>query len=97
MEGRGVYTLNGRQHPVHKGQAFLIYPSMPIDYQADPVDPWEYCWVGFNGNDARILMNAAGFSPQNPVITLKGPERMVELLMNIYRCLLNPSGHFRYR
>lgn len=27
MEGGGVYTLNGRKHPVRKGQAFLIYPS----------------------------------------------------------------------
>ena len=86
MEGGGVYTLNGKQHPVRKGQAFLIYPSMPIDYQADAVDPWEFCWVGFNGNDARLLMNATGFTPQNPVITLKEPERMEELLMNIYRC-----------
>lgn len=81
-----MYTLNGKQHPVRKGQAFLIYPSMPIDYQADAVDPWEFCWVGFNGNDARLLMNATGFTPQNPVITLKEPERMEELLMNIYRC-----------
>lgn len=86
MEGGGVYTLNGKQHPVRKGQAFLIYPSMPIDYQADAVDPWEFCWVGFNGNDARLLMNATGFTPQNPVIALKDPERMEELLMNIYRC-----------
>lgn len=59
---------------------------MPIDYQADAADPWEFCWVGFNGNDARLLMNATGFTPQNPVITLKDPERMEELLMNIYRC-----------
>ncbi len=86
MEGRGVYTLSGRQHPVQKGQAFLIYPNLPIDYQADLNDPWEFCWVGFNGNDARILMNATGFTPQNPVITLKDPQRMQELLMNIYSC-----------
>lgn len=86
MEGRGFYTLNGKKHPVQKGQAFLIYPSMPIDYQSDPEYPWEFCWVGFNGNDARILMNATEFTPQNPVITLKDPEHMQDLLFQIYNC-----------
>lgn len=85
MEGKGVYTLNGTPHPVRKGQAFLIYPSFPIDYQADMEDPWEFCWVGFNGNDARVLMNATGFTPQTPVITLNDPQHMEDLLMNIYQ------------
>lgn len=86
MEGCGVYTLNGKQYPVKKGQAFLIYPSIPIDYQADQEEPWEFCWVGFNGNDARLLMNAVGFTLQNPVITLKDPARMQDLLFQIYYC-----------
>lgn len=84
IKGNGTYILNGHPFPVTAGQSFLIYPSMPINYIADERDPWEYCWVGFNGADARILMNATGFSPQMPVISHKEPERMQELLMDIY-------------
>lgn len=84
IKGCGVYTLNGTSYPVKARQTFLIYPNMPINYQADAADPWEYCWVGFNGADARILMNATGFSPQTPVISVKRPDTMLELLLDIY-------------
>lgn len=84
IKGCGVYTLNGTSYPVQEGQTFLIYPNMPINYQADETDPWEYCWVGFNGTDARILMNATGFSPQTPVISVKRPNMMLDLLLDIY-------------
>ena len=84
IHGAGIYILNGNEYCVREGQAFLIYPNMPINYTADADDPWEFCWVGFNGTDARILMNATAFTPQQPVITLKDPEHMLELLLDIY-------------
>lgn len=84
IKGSGVYTLNGISYPVKAGETFLIYPNMPINYVADQDDPWEFCWVGFNGTDARLLMNATRFSPQTPVISLSQPDRMLELLLDIY-------------
>ena len=85
MHGRGVYTLNGTHFPVGPGQAFLIYPHMPINYIADPNDPWEYCWVGFNGADAGLLMDASRFTPQQPVLTLHEPDGFRDLLLAIYQ------------
>lgn len=84
IKGHGVYTLNSNTFQIQPGQAFLIYPNMHIDKQADAVDPWEYCWVGFNGADARLLVNAAGFTPEMPILT-PDPVRMEQLLMNIYK------------
>ncbi len=84
IHGCGRYFLNGNEYAVREGQAFLIYPNMPINYIADGDDPWEFCWVGFNGTDARILMNATAFTPQQPVIALHNPEQMLELLLDIY-------------
>lgn len=84
IHGAGTYILNGNEYRVKEGQAFLIYPNMPINYMADADDPWEFCWVGFNGTDARILMNATAFTPQQPVITLKNREQMLELLLDVY-------------
>ncbi len=86
INGCGTYILNGKKHIVKENQAFIIYPSMQVDYIADFHTPWEYCWVGFNGNDARLLMNASGFSPQNPVITPNNPDNIKALIMNIYSC-----------
>lgn len=84
IKGAGTYILNGVSYPVREGQAFLIYPNMPINYRADADDPWEFCWVGFNGTDARIMMNATAFTPQQPVITLRRPDQMLELMLDIY-------------
>lgn len=103
MHGRGVYTLNGINFSVGPGQAFLIYPHMPINYVADEEDPWEYCWVGFNGADAGLLMDASRFTPQQPVLTLHDPNSFCDLLLDIYQLrgnlpheiLLMTSGLYR--
>lgn len=86
ISGKGIYSLNGKKFAVHTGEAFLIYPNMPINYWADRYDPWEFCWVGFNGADARILMDASGFTPEKPVIAPRSPEIMHKLIMDIYEC-----------
>ena len=59
IKGAGTYILNGVSYPVREGQAFLIYPNMPINYRADADDPWEFCWVGFNGTEAGRLLTRA--------------------------------------
>ena len=74
IKGRGTFILNNRSYPVETGDAFLIYPNMPINYIADEKNPWEFWWVGFNGTDAGFLLDATRFSVKNPVITLSDPE-----------------------
>ena len=86
INGRGIYSLNGKRFQVKAGESFLIYPNMQINYWADQKDPWEYCWAGFDGADARILMDAAGYSPDKPVIRPGSPEKMHRMLMDIYQC-----------
>jgi AraC-like DNA-binding protein len=47
--GRGTLFSRGKAHPVHAGQLFIILPGEVTTYTADSIDPWHYCWVGFNG------------------------------------------------
>ena len=84
IKGRGTFILNNRSFPVETGDAFLIYPNMPINYIADEEDPWEFWWVGFNGTDAGFLLGATRFSIRNPVISLSDPDEMRDLLADIY-------------
>ncbi|QQO08540.1 AraC family transcriptional regulator [Breznakiella homolactica] len=86
ISGRGTYSLNGKRFCVKAGESFLIYPNMQINYWADRNDPWEYCWVGFDGADARILMDTAGFSPERPVVRPSSPEKIHRRIMDIYKC-----------
>ena len=86
ISGRGIYSLNGRRFQVKAGESFLIYPNMQVNYLADLKDPWEYCWVGFDGADARILTDAAGYSQEKPVICHSSPGKIYRMLMDIYQC-----------
>lgn len=47
--GRGTFQVDGRDHLVEPGQAFLILPDQVTTYTADPEDPWDYQWIGFDG------------------------------------------------
>ena len=66
--GSGIYTVGGITYTLKAGDAFLIYPQTLVYYQAGEEDPWEYCWVGFHGNDARRLLRLSAFSEKEPVI-----------------------------
>lgn len=50
IRGKGVYTVNGIEHPVRAGQMFVIRPFEVTRYQADSLEPWEYIWVGFTSS-----------------------------------------------
>ncbi len=66
--GCGVYTHNDKTYALQKGDLFLVSPGELISYRADQEDPWEYCWVGFNGTDARRLVTMAGFTADTPIL-----------------------------
>lgn len=82
--GKGIYTYNGKSHPLGQGDMFLIFPSQIAYYVADNEDPWEYYWVGFNGTEAKRMINLSGFSRESPVLRLPEIVQAKTLLLNIY-------------
>lgn len=69
IAGKGRLKVGQDVFNLEAGDSFLIYPDTEALYTADENDPWEYAWVGFNGSDAPILLNATDFTPERPVIT----------------------------
>ena len=65
--GKGVFTCNREEYALRTGDLFLIQPGQLVSYRADADDPWEYCWVGFNGADAKRLVSLTGFSSEMPI------------------------------
>ena len=70
VDGKGVYTLSGSEYPAKEGDVFAIYPDVSVICRADKKEPWTLNAVSFNGIDARLLMNAAGFQPKEPLRSL---------------------------
>lgn len=83
ISGEGFYIFNNKKYHLHAGEAFLMYPRKTACYYADMNNPWEYYWVGFNGNDAKTLLNLTEFSPELPV-QLGISNDILELFLQIY-------------
>ena len=66
---RGSGTLKNTygEFGISAGNGFYIAPGETTVYGTGMYDPWEYCWIGFGGTDARRLLSLAGISSANPV------------------------------
>ncbi len=81
--GKGVYRHEDKSYTLYEGDLFLITPDTLVSYRADKDNPWEYYWVGFNGTDARRLVNMIGFSADNPVLHSTDSQKTKQLLLAI--------------
>ena len=86
VEGKGVYTMGGTEFPVKKNDIFVMYPDIPVRCTADSKKPWELQALSFDGMDARLMLNAAGFEPKRPVRSLDPSfaENVLKLIAGIY-------------
>ncbi len=86
VSGKGYYTVGDETYEISAGSAFIIYPQTLVSYCADENDPWEYCWVGFNGADASRLVDLTAFEEDSPVINISSDElvRLKRAFISIY-------------
>ncbi len=85
VKGKGEFISQGKTYPICAGQGFLITPNQFASYRADANDPWEYYWVGFNGIEARKMLEKANLTEQNPVFTYQKDGKVREHLENLYQ------------
>lgn len=96
ISGCGVYLCDGIRCGVSAGDTFIVYPSAMVSYHADSDNPWEYCWVGFNGADAQVLIGQTPFQKDRPVVRFPNPEAIQEAILAIYHASgLAPSAQLR--
>ncbi len=95
VKGKGQFIFQQKIYPVQKGQGFLIPPGHSASYCSDADDPWEYYWVGFNGIEAKKMLEKANLSEANPIFTYDKDEKVKEYLENLYRSSRS-SGYKEY-
>lgn len=84
IAGKGRYQAFGHTWEVGAGEVFAVYPDVNIFYQSDSREPWEYCWVGFNGTDAALLLEQTDLSRESPVCAVDG-DGVYKQMMQITR------------
>lgn len=80
-DGKGVLENDFGRFPVHKGQAFFIFPQEVTVYRADEVEPWHYMWAGWVGGESMALLHKLGIRRQSPVLDLGSQAE------SIYACI----------
>ena len=92
LSGRGVlYTEKGTFTP-QCGQFFLLKNGEKVQYIADEKEPWNYCWVTFDGPMAKEITEEIGFSEGTYV--LDSQREMQEFYQLVLRMQERPEmGH----
>ena len=100
VSGKGTLSVDhnnvSREYPLQGGAGFLIEPGRITTYTADLHDPWEYCWIEFDGLKAREILEGAGLSSDSPVFTPQ-TEQAGEILRKemvyLSSCSVSSSYH----
>ncbi|WP_055106971.1 AraC family transcriptional regulator [Paenibacillus ihumii] len=66
-EGAGRFHIGGQTYDLQSGHGFLIPPDVLVHYEADPVNPWTYSWIGFRGLHVKSLLQRSGLSLAYPI------------------------------
>lgn len=95
VSGKGEFISGDRRYPIKKNDGFLIEPSKVTTYIADPIDPYEYYWVGFNGRGASSILSLCDLDSASPVFTYEDHDKLIIYLKSIYESSADPiSGEY---
>ena len=93
LSGKGTFQDSSEQYTLHAGDGFLVQPSRLVTYSADSEDPWEYCWVGFNGTDAQRFLSFTDLSADSPVFHYDKDDRIQKQLEAIVDAVGSDAIH----
>lgn len=82
LEGKGTYRCDDQEFHLEKGDLFLMIPGQRIYYEADPVEPWTYGWVGLQGLKVEEYMNRS-FLPSTLIAHLEESSSLYQIIQQL--------------
>ena len=78
--GKGIFSIDGHIYHLHKNQGFFIPPDIPIYYQANADEPWEYFWIGIDGSGLEQFLSHLGLTSHSPIFQYSQAEKLLSLI-----------------
>lgn len=98
LNGQGTYYVNGERYFLKKGNGFLIRPGESTFYIADEENPWEYCWIGFDGSEVKTILKDCGLANNNLIFTDASNGMLQECLLDLIYGFIDGKGNeYTYR
>ncbi|MDD9269757.1 AraC family transcriptional regulator [Paenibacillus sp. GCM10023248] len=88
ISGKGYVEIEGDQHVLQKGDAFLYFPYQEQRYYSSKDDPWNVRWVHFYGKHLKEFLLEKGF-----LRTLWTLKRWTELEEAFHELLLEAENN----
>jgi AraC-like DNA-binding protein len=85
-KGKGVYILGSMEFQIEELDIFVAYPGAPVCCVSDKDYPLKIFALSFGGEDAQLLLNAAGLDLINPAQTLDSntAKQLFKIINDIY-------------
>ena len=91
--GSGHLKTPGQDLFVSEGMGFLIFPGTIPNYYPERNNPWEYIWMGIQGEIVQKLVENTGIAPHSPAFqSIRPPEEMRMLMTDICLAAMMPEA-----
>ena len=67
VKGCGTILKNKKPLKASEGEIFVIKPGSVYTYTADETNPWEYIWISFDGEIAKLFDEVSDVQKVNSV------------------------------
>ncbi len=84
LDGKGIFKTDTQTWHLHERQGFLIEPETQTFYQADAAEPWTYCWIGFEGSMAPMLIKELGLGEGRSAFCCDQKEELEKIFDTIF-------------
>ena len=92
-KGKGRFVIGDKEYILKKGDCFLLPPKITTYYEADKKNPYTYYWVGFDGIEAKGLLEKTGLVlDDNYVVHPKNFNSVFEMFSNFDVSTTNNSA-----
>lgn len=89
--GKGYIRTENNVTAVTSDTVFVFFQECQYTYYPDPVTPWEYYWVNFDGVFAENILQDMNITPDKNLFILQGTEQIEQA----FSLLLNGGGDKR--
>lgn len=93
VSGSGTFTVEGTNYELHRGDFFLLRPSVVTHYEASQRTPWEYYWIGFNGKKVEEVLNYLKIDSLSHVGRAKNERLVLQRFEHIFSPNLLSDGN----
>lgn len=80
-DGAGEVTADGRTFLAAKGEVFLVRPGVRVSCEPDSDTPWTVLYMEFDGGDAEIYLDEAGF-PEGEIVKRASGKGIASAVMS---------------